>query len=281
MPRGFYSPRSAALLLVGVLAALPARADIAATVNSLRADDCRPRSGRASALHVNRTLNAVAQSVARGATLHDALSAARYRARASRLLVAAGVPSGSEFRAVAARKFCAQIAEPALTEIGSAQRGDQVWVVLAEPFAAPALLDSGAVARETLSLVNAARAQPRVCGSRAFAAAAPLQISAVLTKAAAGHVADLSAHDRLTHQGTDGSNPGTRATRAGYRWRTIGENIAAGPETARRVVAGWLASPEHCANIMDERFTQMGIAYHVDWQTRAGVYWVQSFGRPR
>jgi uncharacterized protein YkwD len=230
---------------------------------------------------VSRVLNGVAQNVARGATLRDALTAAHYRARASRLLVAAGIPNGSEFRMVAARKFCAQIAESALTEIGSAQRGDQVWVVLAAPFAAPALLDSAAVARETLGLVNAAREQPRACGSRAFAAAAPLQMSAALTKAAAKHAADLSAHDRLTHEGTDGSSPGTRATRAGYQWRTIGENIAAGPETARQVIAGWLASSEHCANIMDERFTEMGIAYRVDWQTRAGVYWVQSFGRPR
>ena len=61
----------------------------------------------------------------------------------------------------------------------------------------------------------------------------------------------------------------------------IGENVAAGPDSALQVVSGWVGSPEHCANIMDARFTQMGIAYRVDWGRESGIYWAQEFGLPR
>ena len=86
--------------------------------------------------------------------------------------------------------------------------------------------------------------------------------------------------DELSHAGADGSTPGERALQAGYRWRVIGENIAAGPDSAQQVVAGWLASPEHCANIMDIRFTEMGVAFEIDWRRASGIYWAQELGRP-
>ena len=47
------------------------------------------------------------------------------------------------------------------------------------------------------------------------------------------------------------------------------------------VVQGWLRSPEHCANVMNPDFTQMGIAYAVNAQSEDGIYWTQVFGTPR
>ena len=38
-------------------------------------------------------------------------------------------------------------------------------------------------------------------------------------------------------------------------WSGKAENIAAGQGSPQQVVAGWLASPEHCANVMNGRFT--------------------------
>ncbi|PIL40984.1 CAP domain-containing protein [Massilia psychrophila] len=82
--------------------------------------------------------------------------------------------------------------------------------------------------------------------------------------------------------GKDGREVAERAVRAGYRWRGIGENIAAGQASPEEAMAGWLASPGHCANIMDRSFTEMGGAYGtnvVGEQPR--VYWTQVFGQPR
>ena len=46
------------------------------------------------------------------------------------------------------------------------------------------------------------------------------------------------------------------------------------------VVMGWLAIPEHCANLMDSAYTQMGAGFAVNPQSRAGIYWALELGRP-
>ncbi len=40
--------------------------------------------------------------------------------------------------------------------------------------------------------------------------------------------------------------------------RIVGENLASGYPSADKVIAGWLASPTHQANIVDQRFTLVG-----------------------
>ena len=47
------------------------------------------------------------------------------------------------------------------------------------------------------------------------------------------------------------------------------------------VTEGWLTSPAHCENIMDARFTEIGIAYAASLNTAAGMYWTQVFAAPR
>lgn len=61
----------------------------------------------------------------------------------------------------------------------------------------------------------------------------------------------------------------------GYSAR--GENIARGYTTAERVMTGWMGSTPHRANILDNRFTHIGVGYYV---TAAGTaYWTQTFYR--
>jgi uncharacterized protein YkwD len=79
-----------------------------------------------------------------------------------------------------------------------------------------------------------------------------------LGDAALAHSTDMARLRYFTHQGKDGRAVGDRALQAGYRWQRIAENIAAGQESGDEAVAGWLASPGHCANIMNGRFTEMG-----------------------
>jgi uncharacterized protein YkwD len=101
-----------------------------------------------------------------------------------------------------------------------------------------------------------------------------------LERAAAEHSQDMANHNYFDHTGRDGSSPAIRATRSGYKWRTVGENLASGIMTPEEVVSGWVGSPHHCANLMDGRFTQMAVAYAVNNTSNNGIYWTQLFGTP-
>jgi uncharacterized protein YkwD len=148
--------------------------------------------------------------------------------------------------------------------------------------AAPAALPAhpgGVVQQRVLDLVNQARSRDRSCGGERFAAAGPLTTSASLQSAATAHAVDMARRGYFDHRGADGSQPRDRLRRTGYRWRLVGENIAFGPDTAEEVVAGWLASPGHCANIMDPRFREMGVAV-AQGRKRGHFYWVQDLAAP-
>ena len=141
--------------------------------------------------------------------------------------------------------------------------------------------ESGTTVRaRVVDLVNAARSTSRKCGSERFAAAPPLSVSPKLNDAAGGHARDMARRNYFEHRGADGSQPKDRVIRASYQPRLTGENIAFGPESAEEVVAGWLASPGHCANIMDSRFQHIGVGLGVG-RGRGKIYWVQNFGAPR
>jgi uncharacterized protein YkwD len=135
------------------------------------------------------------------------------------------------------------------------------------------------VQQRVLELVNSARAQGRRCGREQFDSADALRLSSPLVTAAVAHARDMARRSYFDHQAPDGSQPRDRVRRAGYRWRLVGENIAFGPESAEEVVSGWLASPGHCANIMDPRFREMGVAV-AQGRKRGHIYWVQALAAP-
>lgn len=125
---------------------------------------------------------------------------------------------------------------------------------------------SGAQA-EVLALVNKERA----------AVGCPvLTLNAKLTKAAQDHSADMAANSNMSHTGSDGSDPGQRITRAGYQWRTYGENVAYGYSSAEKVMEGWMNSPGHKRNILDCSYKEIGIGL-----AQPGQYWTQDFGAAR
>ncbi len=86
-----------------------------------------------------------------------------------------------------------------------------------------------------------------------------LGFSGPLTNACQVHANDMAAMRRMTHIGSDGSNGGTRARRYGFSWSAWGENIAAGYTSSQSLVAAWMSSAGHRANILSRNFTHMGI----------------------
>lgn len=131
-----------------------------------------------------------------------------------------------------------------------------------------------------LDLVNDARSRSRRCGHERFAATTPLDYSSVLTRAARAYALDMARNNYFEHTGRDGSVPKERLARLGYRSILTGENIAYGPESAEEVVDGWLDSPDHCANIMEPRFREIGIGYAIG-RKRGAIYWVIDLAVPR
>jgi uncharacterized protein YkwD len=160
-------------------------------------------------------------------------------------------------------------------------------VIAAVALAPAAFAKDAVVGRESdakvrarvVDLVNAARSSSRKCGRERFAPVPPLNVSRKLTDAAEDHAHDMLKKQYFEHRGADGSQPKDRVLRAGYEPRLSGENIALGPESAEEVVAGWLKSPGHCANIMEPRFQDIGVGL-ASGKKRGQIYWVQTFGNP-
>jgi uncharacterized protein YkwD len=136
---------------------------------------------------------------------------------------------------------------------------------------------------EMLALVNAYRAAGASCGSAGSFPGAPLLAwNAALTQASLGHSDDMVAANAFSHAGSDGSNAGQRATAADYVWQAVGENIAAGQPSVQTVVAGWMASAGHCANIMQERFRDLGVACVSGGSANTyRTYWTMMLGAAR
>lgn len=137
--------------------------------------------------------------------------------------------------------------------------------------------------RELLAQINQARAQARSCGGTLMPAAPALDWHPALASAAAGYSADMAGNDFISagHLGSDGSTPAARITRAGYAWRTIGENVAAGRPDAAGTVQQWLDSPPHCQNLMSRSFVHVGGACYANPRATYGHYWTLDLAAPR
>jgi uncharacterized protein YkwD len=113
---------------------------------------------------------------------------------------------------------------------------------------------------------------------RADAKLPKLEVSDKLKEAAERHAKDMAAHDKMTHDGTDGSTPFTRIDEAGYVWKRAGENVAYGQSDAEAVMKAWMESPPHKKNILGG-FSQIGVAMV---ESKDGTpYWCVNFGLPR
>src|SRR5437868_6378355 len=105
----------------------------------------------------------------------------------------------------------------------------------------------------------------------------PLARNSHLDQSASSFAAQMANQGFFSHTGLDGSTPLTRMQAAGYTNVLIwGENIAAGQPDAASVMAAWMNSPGHAANILSSSYRDIGIG--VAYGGPYGIYWVQDFG---
>jgi uncharacterized protein YkwD len=116
-----------------------------------------------------------------------------------------------------------------------------------------------AVDAATLCLVNQERARDNEL---------PLLPNAQLAQAAARHSESMVGEDYFAHISPTGETPLERVQSSGYIPNadvgyTIGENIAWGTlylATPSSIVAAWIASPEHLANILSAEYRDTAVS---------------------
>ncbi|MFL6708883.1 MAG: CAP domain-containing protein [Massilia sp.] len=256
---------------------------LASHINDYRADPPDCQGGEATPAQPLSLQSALFDvHLQRGLLLESAMKNAGYRAEYANAVSVTGARDARAAMQAIERPYCALLTSARFSDIGVLHVGDDWVVLLAAPYRAPVLADWPKAGKSILAAVNAARARPRACGERQFGAAPPVTWNEVLGQAALGHSRDMAERRYFDHHEADGSDAGERALRLGYRWSRIGENIASGLGSPEEAVAGWIASPGHCANLMNPNYTQMGAAYAVNRASENHtLYWTQVFATPR
>ena len=141
--------------------------------------------------------------------------------------------------------------------------------------------DVDVIQQRMLQLINDARSEARSCGDENFSATTALNWNSTLEIAAKTQSQDMADNDFFSHTGSDGSSASERVDVAGYQWRTVGENIAAGRDTAAETVSDWLDSPGHCRNIMNPAFFEVAVSCAENTDTAYTRYWTNVLAAPR
>ena len=120
-----------------------------------------------------------------------------------------------------------------------------------------------AVEEQVVSLVNKERAKEGL---------APLTSNWELARVAKYKSQDMHDKNYFSHTSPTYGSPFDMMKNFGISYKSAGENIAKGQTSAAQVMEAWMNSSGHRANIMDAKFTHIGVGYVKD-----GNYWTQMF----
>ena len=105
-------------------------------------------------------------------------------------------------------------------------------------------------AQQLRQMLNGLRAEEGLSGVTA---------SPQLEEAAMAHALDMVDRGFFGHDGSDGSDVGTRVTRTGYGWCVVAENIAQGQGSIAEVMGAWARSAPHRENMLRPEVTEYGL----------------------
>ena len=120
-----------------------------------------------------------------------------------------------------------------------------------------------AVEEQVVSLVNKERAKEGL---------APLTSNWELARVAKYKSQDMHDKNYFSHTSPTYGSPFDMMKKFDISYKSAGENIAKGQTSAAQVMEAWMNSSGHRANIMDAKFTHIGVGYVKD-----GNYWTQMF----
>lgn len=280
-------PRAAALLLLSGVAVSGQSAtadeadELIRLINQFREapQSCEGRQVNPRApLSPSETLSGV--QLGQQTQLQLALQQAGYQPASAQAFAFAGPTSATIAMGMIKERYCLALLDQDAADIGVRREGDRWQIILAQPLVADGLGDWREAGKAVLERVNEARSEPRHCGATEFAAAPALRWNDQLAAAALEHSRDMAEQDYFSHSDQNGLQVDSRARDLGYQFKRIGENLAAGQGSVEQVVAGWLASPDHCANVMEPAYTEMGAAYVLNPNGENPILWTQVFGTP-
>lgn len=112
---------------------------------------------------------------------------------------------------------------------------------------------------------------------------APLALNSALNSAAGMKLKDMFANQYFEHVSPQGLGPSYWVETSGYSYILTGENLALGNfKDDKALVGGWMASPGHRANIMNAKYSEIGIAVGRGIYQGQSVWMaVQEFGMPK
>lgn len=105
----------------------------------------------------------------------------------------------------------------------------------------------------------------------------PLALNADLQAAAQNHASYMAKVDKLAHSLIGDGTPWSRIEAAGYSYQVAGENIAWNQADVPTVMASWMNSPGHRANILGSAYQDVGLA--VAYDAKGEPYWCVDFGQ--
>jgi uncharacterized protein YkwD len=106
-----------------------------------------------------------------------------------------------------------------------------------------------------------------------------LSLNDNLGAAADYHSRDMAKKNYFKHTLKNGDTAEQNIRRFGYtNYVAVGENIAAGYETANDAMKAWKSSPGHDRNMRSGRFTEIGIGRAHSKGSKYGWYWTTTFG---
>ena len=112
----------------------------------------------------------------------------------------------------------------------------------------------------------------------------PLRLNTDLNEAAKKHALSMLQDDFFDHVSPSGSTLRSRVELTGYKWRLLGENLAAGMSLPHEVLQSWINSKSHRKTLLTREFIHAGIFHlhskHDDGEVVFKDYWVLKLATP-
>lgn len=89
----------------------------------------------------------------------------------------------------------------------------------------------------------------------------PLKLNPLLSRAAQAKANDMALKNYWSHNTPSGNPPWVFVSAVDYSYDKLGENLAAGFTDASTTIDGWMASPSHKENMLDDEYTEVGFGF--------------------
>jgi uncharacterized protein YkwD len=126
---------------------------------------------------------------------------------------------------------------------------------------------------ELVEAINSVRTSGCKCGRKYYPPIDEIQWNDTLYLSSLHYAKYMHENNFFSHVGPNQKNIGDRVQDFNYDWQFIGENLGQGQSDIAQLVVDWKNSFTHCKLMMDNRFTEMGLAEYKG-------YWVLHLGKP-